>query len=65
MYRRLILRVPPLLLLVIVDLLDQAVAEESDAHSDRHVNRMIMCYNIIIAAAHCQSLVLLSYRGRV
>jgi hypothetical protein len=65
MYRRLILRVLPLLLLMIVDLFDQAVAEEADAHSDRDVHRMIMCYNIIIATAHCQSLVLLTHRRRV
>ena len=61
MYRRLILRVPPLLPLVIVNLLNQAVAKEADAHSDRDVNRMIMRYHVIIAAAHSQSLVLLAY----
>jgi hypothetical protein len=65
MHRGLILRVPPPLLLVIVNLLNQAVAEEADAHSDRDVNRMVVSYHIIIAAAHSQSFVLLADVGRV
>lgn len=66
MYRCLILWVLPPLLLVIVYLLNQAIAEEADTHSNWDVNRMIMSYDIVIATTHSQSLVLLlSYLGRV
>ncbi len=65
MDRCLILWVLPLLLFVIVNLLNQTVAEETDAHSNWDIDWMIMCYHIIKAAAYRQSLVLLSCLHRV